>query len=111
MSEDMPQVPNGFGLHAKRALEIDPVARLQGSDGGRLSRLAAELFAVAPQKDKRRVSISKKRSRAESAYRDSGKECYQVIARSLYSLSNSLRSLRRLATARKPLGDKRLKGS
>jgi hypothetical protein len=29
MSEDMPQVLNGFGLHAKRAPEVDPVARLR----------------------------------------------------------------------------------
>ena len=27
---------NGFGLHAKRAPEIDPVARLGESEGGRL---------------------------------------------------------------------------
>ncbi len=41
---------NGFVLHAKRAPEIDPVARLGESEGGRLYRLLAlELIALAPE--------------------------------------------------------------
>ena len=38
----------GFGLHAKRAPEIDPVARLGESDGEPQLVLAVELLAVAP---------------------------------------------------------------
>ncbi len=108
----MPQVPNGFVLHAKRAPEVDPVARLRREQRrNQLGWLAAELVAVAPQKDKRRVSTSSKKSRATGAYSHSGKASCQVIPCSLYSLTNSLRSLRRLTTTSKPLGDKRLKGS
>lgn len=39
----------GFDLHAKRALVIDPGARLGESDGKPLLRLAIELIAVAPE--------------------------------------------------------------
>ncbi|MBA3991963.1 MAG: hypothetical protein C0469_00455 [Cyanobacteria bacterium DS2.3.42] len=91
MSEDMPQVPNGFGLHAKRAPEVDPVARLRREQRRyQLGWLAAELVAVAPQKDKRRVSTSSKKSRAKGAYLHSEKASCQVIHCSDFKLIKTL---------------------
>ena len=59
----MPQATlTGFGLHAKRAPVIDPVAKLGKGDGcDLLACYAVELLAVALDESERRESIAIKR--------------------------------------------------
>jgi hypothetical protein len=64
MSEDMPQVPNSFGLHAKRAPEVDPVARLRRDDGG--YRLGGLPLSRSPS-PRRRISVGSQPPKKEVA--------------------------------------------
>lgn len=59
------RLPLCFSLHAKRAHEFDPVARLRRGDGGdQLSLVVPSSVTIAPQESKRRESNSLKEFRA-----------------------------------------------
>jgi hypothetical protein len=92
----MPQVLKH--LHALRAPALDPGAKILCSDGG--DQLTQLLLSCSPSLRrifKRKVSSAVIKFRAISAYLyNELKEGSQVIACSLYSLTKSLRSLRRL---------------
>ena len=56
------RLPLCFSLHAKRAHEFDPVARLRRGDGGdQLSLVVPSSVTIAPQESKRRESNSIKK--------------------------------------------------